>query len=146
MKTWQRYLLFQLPGLALVATLLAAAAHWLSLPVWACVLGMTVWLVKDVALYPALKRSYRTGGPTGPESMVGALGTANDDLRPSGFVRIGLELWRAESTVPIEAGEDVRVAGCVGMTLLVDPVRPPATGGPDEPAERAADLDGAAPS
>ena len=71
--------------------------------------------------------------------MVGALGTAKDDLRPRGFVRIGPELWTAESSTPIRTGEDVRVVGCVGMRLLVDPVPPSATDGPDEPGERADD-------
>ncbi len=120
-RTWQRYWLFQIPGLAIVSALLAAGAHWFSLPLWACALGLAIWIVKDASLYPFLKSAYEGSKPTGPEAMIGSLGTAREDLRPGGLIRIGPELWRAESAVPIEAGQVVQVTGCEGMTLRVAP-------------------------
>ena len=126
LRTWQRYWLFQIPGLAIVSALLAAGAHWFSLPLWACVLGLAFWLVKDAALYPFLKSAYEGSKPTGPESLIGALGTAREDLHPGGLVRVGPELWRAESTVPVRAGQVVQVSGCEGMMLRVIPSPPEA--------------------
>lgn len=121
LRTWQRYWLFQIPGLVIVSALLAAGTYWFSLPRWACALGLAFWLVKDAALYPFLKSAYEASKPTGPESLIGALGTAREDLRPRGFVRIGPELWRAESSVPVRAGQVVQVSGCEGMMLRVVP-------------------------
>ena len=131
LRTWQRYWLFQIPGLAIVSALLAGAAYWFSVPLWACALGLALWLAKDGALYPFLKSAYKGAKPTGPESMIGSLGTAKEDLRPGGLVRIGPELWRAESSVPVDVGQLVRVTGCEGMTLHVEP-RPSGAGSSGE--------------
>jgi membrane-bound serine protease (ClpP class) len=46
---------------------------------------------------------------TGREGMVGEIGTARTDLAPAGTVFVHGELWRAESDVPVHAGERVRV-------------------------------------
>ena len=124
----QRYWLYQLPGIVVVAALTAVAASWLSLPPWACVLATLLWVAKDAALYPAVKASYQTGGPTGPASLIGSLGTARDALDPIGLIKIGPELWTAKSSSPGGAGDVVRVVGCAGMTLLVE-VSPPDTDG-----------------
>lgn len=105
----------------LAAVLLFAGFHWFSLPVWACACGFALWLVKDIAAYPFLKSAYGGAKPTGTESLVGAAGTATERLDPRGFVRIGPELWKAESAAPVEAGGAVRVTGFEGMTVRVEP-------------------------
>ena len=46
----------------------------------------------------------RGAKPVGQESMVGLVGTATEDLCPRGQVRIGPELWRAESSKAVLAG------------------------------------------
>lgn len=122
MTTWQRYWLYQLPGLGVAGALLAFAAHRFSLPLWACGVGLGLWAVKDAVLYPFLKASYEGAAESGPEAMVGSLGTVVDGLTPHGLVRIGPELWRAESDEPLDAGQTVRVTGCTGMTMRVEPV------------------------
>lgn len=127
-SAWQRYWLYQLPGIVVVAALAVVAAQWLSLPPWACVLATLLWVAKDAALYPALKASYQTGGPTGPASLIGSLGTARDALDPIGLIKIGPELWKAKSSSPAAAGDVVRVVGCTGMTLLVEVRTPEADG------------------
>lgn len=124
----QRYWLYQLPGIVVVAALAVVAAQWLSLPLWACVLATLLWVAKDAALYPVVKASYQTGGPTGPAALIGSLGTVRDTLDPIGLIKIGPELWKAKSSSPAAAGDVVRVVGCTGMTLLVE-VPPPETDG-----------------
>jgi membrane protein implicated in regulation of membrane protease activity len=119
--TWQRYWLFQLPGLGVVSVLLILGAYWFDLPRWTTPFALGLWIVKDLLLYPFLKSAYEGPRPTGPESMVGSLGTATEELCSSGLVRIGLELWRAESSTPVRAGHAVRVIGCDGMTMRVEP-------------------------
>ena len=129
----QRYWLFQAPGIAVVGSLLAIGAHWFSVPLWACLLAFALWVTKDLLLYPFLKTAYEGSGPSGLAALVGAVGVAQERLAPSGIVKIGPELWRAESTVPIEAGQPVRVTACQGMTLLVESVPAPR---PDSNRER----------
>lgn len=121
---WRRYWLYQLPGIVIVAALAAVAAHWLSLPPWACVVATLLWVAKDAALYPVVKASYQAGSPTGPAALIGSLGTVRDALDPIGLIKIGPELWKAKSSAPAAAGDVVRVVGCSGMTLLVE-ARPP---------------------
>lgn len=125
---WQRYWLYQLPGIVVVAALAAGAAQWLSLPPWTCVAATLLWVAKDAALYPVVKASYQAGGPTGPASLIGSLGTVRDALDPIGMIKIGPELWKAKSSAPAAAGAVVRVVGCSGMTLLVE-ARPPEADG-----------------
>lgn len=122
--TLRRYWLFQIPGLMIVSALLAGGAYWFSLPLWACLLGLALWIVKDAAMYPFLKSAYEGSKPTGPATLIGRFGTATQDLRPAGMVRIGPELWKAECAVHVEAGRVVQVAGCDGMTLRVVPGLP----------------------
>ncbi len=119
--TLTRYCLFQIPGVVIAAALAWAAAHWFSVPIWAGILAVAIWIAKDVALYPILKAAYEAGGPSGPESMIGSVGTVTEGLNPSGFIRIGPELWCAKSAAPLAEGQLVRVIGCAGMTMLVEP-------------------------
>lgn len=124
LAAWQRYWLFQLPGIVIVAALTAAAVHWFSLPAWTCIAATALWVAKDIALYPMLKHSYRAGGPVGPASLIGSVGTVRDALDPTGLIKIGPELWKAKSSSPAAVGEVVRVVGCSGMTLLVEAPAP----------------------
>ena len=52
--TLTRYCLFQIPGVVIAAALAWAAAHWFSVPIWAGILAVAIWIAKDVALYPIL--------------------------------------------------------------------------------------------
>ena len=59
----------------------------------------------------------------GPEALVGAVGVSQQALAPQGQVLVHGELWLAESTTPIPAGETVKVRAVDGLKLLVDPVQ-----------------------
>jgi membrane-bound serine protease (ClpP class) len=59
----------------------------------------------------------------GPEALVGAVGVVQQALAPQGQVLVHGELWLAESTTPIPAGETVKVRAVDGLKLLVDPVQ-----------------------
>ncbi len=123
LSTWKRYWLFQLPGIAFVAGVAALGTIWFRLPDWTVPLAVALWVVKDLLLYPFVGFAYEGSKPSGPESMVGAVGTATEDFSSGGFVKIGPELWRAESAAPVRAGGIVRVTGCDGMTLRVEAVK-----------------------
>jgi membrane-bound serine protease (ClpP class) len=60
---------------------------------------------------------------TGREGLVGEVGVVRSRLAPRGHVFLRGELWNAESEVPVEAGESVRVTQVDGLTLRVVPVQ-----------------------
>ncbi len=120
MKPLVRYLLYQVPGWALAAVVLGALMEWIRLP-WVAALGaLAIMVLKDLALYPVMRRSYEPA-PYGVAQLVGEEAVVVETLAPSGYVRIRGELWHAEAadsgTIP--AGSKVRVRAVRDMTLLV---------------------------
>jgi membrane protein implicated in regulation of membrane protease activity len=85
---------------------------------------LAMWVVKDVALYPLLRRGYEVGSAHGSARLVGCTGVARQRLAPRGYVTVGGELWRAElddGVAAIAAGASVRVVGARRLTLVVVP-------------------------
>ena len=120
-----RYLLFQLPGCVVAAAVLAGLVHWEHLSSAVAYVLFGVWVVGEIALFPFLRVGYETGGTRGgAEALVGALGVAQEDLDPEGYVRMGAERWRAvvaSECAPVAAGAEVRVREVRQLTLVVEP-------------------------
>jgi membrane protein implicated in regulation of membrane protease activity len=90
------------------------------------------WVIKDMAMYPLLRKAYAGGEHDAGEALVGAIGTARERLDPDGYVRIGSELWRAEvprEHAPVESGAAVRVCAVRNLTLRVEPASDAPNGG-----------------
>jgi membrane protein implicated in regulation of membrane protease activity len=127
MSTWQRYLLFQIPGWLIAAAILLGLSHWKLLPPWLGIVCFFAWVLKDVMLYPLLHRAYQTNVKTGSQALVGARGFAHDDLSPKGFVRVQGELWNARALPAdqmIVAGTEVEIVSAERMTVFVRTVAP----------------------
>jgi membrane-bound serine protease (ClpP class) len=58
---------------------------------------------------------------SGREDMIGAAASATADFQGRGQVRAHGELWSAESSVPVRAGQALRVTGMNGLVLTVEP-------------------------
>jgi membrane protein implicated in regulation of membrane protease activity len=119
-----KYILFQLPELSVVCVLAIGARGWVGLPDWAAAGIIAVWVIKDVVMFPFVRIAYQPGSQGGATRMVGARGTAQDALQPSGYVRLSAELWRAElqpGSPPVKPGDRVRVIEVRGLTLVVEP-------------------------
>ncbi len=67
-------------------------------------------------------RAQRNKQLLGPEALVGAEAVAQQPIAPRGQVLVHGELWIAESSTPVAAGDHVRVRAVQGLTLLVEPV------------------------
>lgn len=122
-RTFLRYIAVQIPGwlLLLVLVLLLRSRIEISGGVIVILLGIAV--VKDLLLYPLVRRAYEGGLPSGAERLVGAQGVVETPLAPKGYVRVRGELWRAEShpgTGPLPEGSTVRITAGRGMTLTVE--------------------------
>lgn len=128
-RTVRRYLALQLPGTALLVAALLLARSWLEFPGWVFWTVVAAWLAKDLVLFPFVWKAY--DAPDGSHPIVGENGVARDRLAPSGYVRIGGELWKAkvpEGGPAIEPGGAVRVRKVEGVTLVVEPAPERQTG------------------
>jgi len=123
-RTIARYTLFQIPGLILLILGLAAAVRWWGLPALAAYGLVALWIAKDIIMYPILRVAYESGGSSGVDEIHGALGVVTQPLVPSGYVRLGSELWKAElasGSEMVSVGSAIRVVELRGLTLIVEP-------------------------
>ena len=116
------YVALNVPGFCLDVVLLWGAYElgWLSWPVAVALLALFV--LKDVALYPFVRNALRRDAVSlvGPEQLVGAWAVVEEDLAPSGRVRVKGERWRGESLdAAARVGQRVRIVAVRGLTLLV---------------------------
>ena len=126
MTVLQRYLLIQIPGWVLTATVIYALHVWLNLPAWAVIGLLAAVVVKDFALYPFLRRAYETTEATGAGRLIGETGTVRQPVDPQGYIEVRGELWEAEAapgSPAIPEGSRVQVESARGMTLVVKMVR-----------------------
>ena len=78
-----RYALLQLPALVLLGVILVVARRWVDLPSWFVWCLISLWIAKDLCLYPFVWRAYDHGRPGEANSMAGAHGIAVDRLHKS---------------------------------------------------------------
>ncbi len=124
-RAFRKYFLLELPGWGLAAAVLSTLVmlEQVTTPVALGLFGL--WVAKDFALFPLLRRAYEDSSRDGTHTLIGALGTAKDRLDPTGYVRVGSELWQARierDASPIEPGEKIRVRSVEQLTLWVEPV------------------------
>jgi membrane protein implicated in regulation of membrane protease activity len=122
-RTFVRYVALQTPGWLLAAVVAWWLAARAGVAAWLTALGWALFVLKDFALYPWLREAYAVGDPDAAVLLVGRTGHARERLHPTGYVRIGAELWRAElapGCAPIEAGARVVVREVRGLTLIVE--------------------------
>jgi membrane protein implicated in regulation of membrane protease activity len=132
-----RYLLLQIPGWAAVLLVLTLLRGTIDLSFTAAALVFALWVVKDLALFPRLRSAYEVDERTVVERLIGQQGAAVDELRPSGYVRVRGELWRAEvheGHGGIDAGRMVVVEAVRDTVLLVTPRARHDLTPPDRPA------------
>lgn len=117
-----RYTLLQIPAIVLLVLILIFVQRWVVIPAWIFWGFIILWVVKDVVLFRYTWRAYDWDGGD-KNLLIGAIGIAKERLAPSGYVKVGGELWRAEvsgGNLPIESGMNIRVKGVRGLTLLVE--------------------------
>jgi membrane protein implicated in regulation of membrane protease activity len=125
-RTLVRYLAWQLPGWLLGGLGIGVLTWGLALPAWVVPVGVALLVGRDLLLYPTMRVVFQPAPPVRP---LGARGVCVESLAPSGYVRVGGELWRARATGPVPAGTVVVVRAAHGLTLLVEPAPPGGAGG-----------------
>jgi membrane protein implicated in regulation of membrane protease activity len=119
-----RYILFQVPAFILFVLILILLGRWLDIPNWISWFLIFAWVAKDAILFPFVRKAYELNREGEEISMQGLKGVAKEQLKPSGYVRVHGELWKArllDETRPIEQGERIKVHGIRGLVLIVTP-------------------------
>ena len=122
-RTFVRYVALEAPGWVLAAWLLVVARRE-GRP-RAVARRARLGAVRDQGFraLPVAARRLRRRRSRRDRAARGPHGRARERLDPSGYVRIGAELWRAElapGCAAIEAGARVRVREVRGLTLIVE--------------------------
>ena len=116
-----KYLLFQIPGWIIAAAVLILLVQGEFIAGWLAILGFLGWFLKDLLMYPLLRRAYEPD-LTGSARLIGSRGVAEGDLTPAGYVRVRGELWRALASpadTEIRSGVEVEVIGADRMEVFV---------------------------
>jgi membrane-bound serine protease (ClpP class) len=97
---------------------------WVVVPIALATAAITFFLVGSIV------KSHRIPPQTGAERMAGAEAVAVEDFIPAGeryagLVRTHGELWKAVSQTPIAAGQRLEIQSREGLTLSVNPAKPP---------------------
>ncbi len=89
---------------------------WTALAV-AIPLGLITTFLMGIAL-----KARRGKITTGAQGLIGEIGVARTPLAPQGKIFLHGELWNAISSVPVNAGEQVRVRAVADLHVEVEPI------------------------
>ena len=126
-KILLRYFLLQLPGIFFIAALIILLYLIKAVSFKVIWIVLAVWVIKDIALYPLVWRSYDLSPKPGKASMIGQRGVALEAINPAGYVLVNGESWSARlknKKSVIRKGEPVYVSDVQGLTLVVRPLTP----------------------
>jgi membrane-bound ClpP family serine protease len=118
-----KYVMVNLPAAVLVAAAMLYLEARKGLPVWLIWGVLVAWILKDVILFPFVRRAYE-GGALEHQRFIEEIGTARERLAPEGYIQIHGELWHARVVSGkgvVEQEGSVIVKGIQGLTLLVEP-------------------------
>ena len=73
-----RYALLQLPAIALLVLALIFVQRWVTIPAWVFWGSITLWIAKDVILFPFVWRAYDWNLSGSENSLVGKSGIVQD--------------------------------------------------------------------
>jgi len=116
-----RYILLQIPGLALISILLwfLWSKGWVS----AITAGLIILalVIKDIIFYPFYKKAMQPGPTDMVTRMHGAEALVRTPLDPEGHVSVRGEIWQARNIgkKPLFPGDRVVIVGHRGLTLYV---------------------------
>jgi len=122
-----KYILFQIPDVVLLILVLLILKRVIYIP-WEIFWSLpTLWIVKDVILFPFLWNAYADMISVTNDPLIGAEGVVMEKCRPSIFALVRGELWQARVTEEkffISKGDRIVVTGRTGLVLQIRPKRP----------------------
>jgi len=108
-------------GLAAIILLLLPM-FGINVPLWLLALVMGLWAAYSYFTFRLGEKVIGRTPVVGAEALIGIKGVTTSALTPEGYVRIGIELWRARAISGNIAGQTpVTVKEMQRMTLFVVP-------------------------
>jgi membrane protein implicated in regulation of membrane protease activity len=126
-KTVVGYTIYAIIGTALEVAVLLIVLLWvlplldIYIPWWIIVILMVVELGVSWFTYVMGRRALSKQLASGPEAIVGSIGTVAAPFNPTGYVKVRGELWKASCKFKLEVGDQVVVTRIDGMKLVVVP-------------------------
>jgi membrane-bound ClpP family serine protease len=115
-------------GVVLTDEIVFTLFYFVLLPLFDVHLPLTIYIVvmlvlvtKDVIVVKLIWNIVIRQPQIGKEALIGKTGIAYTDMDSYGIVQIDNELWKAETAIPINKGEKVRVLKMDGLFLQVEP-------------------------
>jgi membrane-bound ClpP family serine protease len=93
----------------------------IQVPLWVTLLLAAVLLGISYFTYHMGRRALRKKTMFELESMIGAEGIVLESFERTGYVRIGNELWKANSPEPVKTGDAVIITAVKGFRIEVAP-------------------------
>ncbi len=125
MRVFLRYLALQASGWVLASLLLGALVYADFLATWLAVVLVAALVIKDLFVFPYVRRAYEGGISHGAGDLMGVEGRVEAPLTPEGYLRVGSERWHARlvgDVRSLSAGQLAIVRDIENLTLLVEPV------------------------
>lgn len=118
-----KYALIHLAELAIMIIAFVVVMEFVNIPLLLVVIFLVLWVIKDIAMFFRVWKSYVTENSSPMLELVGLEAQVVESLDPVGYVRVRGELWKAELVDPrhpARLGERTRVVSGEGMTLIVE--------------------------
>ena len=117
-ETVRRYILFQIPELALTILILFLIRYFFDYPLWILWLIVFFSIVKDVFLFRFTWKSYVVHKKEDYAGVKGRTCIAQEDITKRGLVKLNGELWKAEVSAPVSKGDVMIVTDVKGLLLM----------------------------
>jgi len=121
-ETIRRYILFQIPELALTIIVLYIIKYFYDYPAWIIWLVVFLSIVKDVILYRYTWKSYVVHKKEDYTGVKGKHCIAREDFDKKGLVVLNGELWKVEVNIPVKKGDSLIITDVKGLLLLAEKV------------------------
>jgi membrane-bound serine protease (ClpP class) len=121
------YTIYAIGGTVIELLLLLAVIFGLlplfgiNLPPWIIAILLSVLLGVSYFTYHMGRRALRKKMISGLEAIIGSEGTVMESFNRTGYVKVGNELWKAETSQPVEKGDIVVVKAVKGLKIEVAP-------------------------
>lgn len=122
LKVFIKYTLLQIPAIILITIIMLVIHKFNPYPHIIKVIILSVWIIKDIIMFPFVWQSYDSHPENTHHSMINKEGITKDRLAPSGYIYVGKELWKATippEHPPVEKNKAVIIQEIDGLRLTV---------------------------
>ena len=125
------YTIYSIIGTLVELGILLAIVLWglpfvgINIPPWGLAVLIIVLLGFSYYTYHMGRKALTRRFMHDQESIIGCEGRVMESFEHSGYVKIGNELWKATSEVPLDGGTEVVVTEVDGLKIKVAPITPP---------------------